>query len=131
MNFKIDKFGNELDQAKKLISDRKINLVDLSKITNIAYPTLRGYRFNPAKLDKASWRGINTLSNVYLQNLIKSNLDSDTMISYSKILQKKFKDWKMTAIENNQSVAPIEKIEDIILSNPLAILAIYQVDNLD
>lgn len=124
-----DKYGNELDQAKKIITDRKINLVKLSKATDIPYSTIRAYRFEPSKLDKASWQRIKTLSNAYIQSVVESKLDYDTMQTYPSKLMNMFKNWKLEAIENNQSVAAIEKIEEIVMGDPLAVAEIFEADN--
>lgn len=124
-----DKYGNELDQAKKIITDRKINLVNLSKATDIPYSTIRAYRFEPSKLDKASWQRIKTLSNAYIQSVVESKLDYDTMQTYPSKLMNMFKNWKLEAIENNQSVAAIEKIEEIVMGDPLAVAEIFEADN--
>lgn len=124
-----DKYGNELEQAKKVISDKQINLVNLSKATNIPYSTIRAYRSDPSKLDKAGWQRINILSNAYIQSMIESKLDYANMQTYPNKLMSMFKNWKLEAIKNDQSVAVIEKIEEIIMSDPLAVAEIFEVDN--
>ncbi|RMC47857.1 hypothetical protein [Lactobacillus sp. ESL0225] len=124
-----DKYGNELDQAKKVICDKQINLVNLSKATDIPYSTIRAYRFDPSKLNKASWQRIKILSNAYIQSVVETKLDYDNMQTYPSKLMDMFKNWKLEAIKNDQSVAVIEKIEEIVMSDPLAVAEIFEVDN--
>lgn len=121
-----DKYGNELDQAKKIVTDKNINLVNLSKATDIPYSTIRSYRFDPSKLNRASWQRIKLLSNAYIQSVVESKLDYDNMQTYPSKLMNMFKNWKLEAIENNQSVAAIEKIEEIVMSDPLAVAEIFE-----
>lgn len=123
-----DKYGNELDQAEKLITDKKINLLNLSKATGISYSSIRAYRAEPSKLAKAGWKRIKLLSNAYIQSVVESKLGYDNMQTYPSKLSTMFKNMKLEAIKKNQSVAVIEKIEEIIMSDPLAVAEIFEVD---
>lgn len=47
--------ANDLELAAKFITDRKVNLVELSKETGISHTTLARFRHNPEQMRRASW----------------------------------------------------------------------------
>lgn len=120
-----DKYGTELEQAKKVISDNEINLVNLSKLTKIPYQTVRNYRYDLTKLDKASWKNINHLSQAFTILTVEKTFMDNNQKEFSKKLAKMFENWKKEAGNNQKQLALLDRMQEIILSDPLAVAELY------
>lgn len=123
-----DQRGSELEQAKKVVSDKNISLVVLSKLTKIPYATIRVYRQDLSKLDRASWENINRLGQAYDIASIENVMTQEDMKEYPKKLAKMFKNWSIEAINKNQDVAVIQRMKEIILSDPLAVAELFKAE---
>ena len=58
----------DLEKAKALISDRRTNLKELSKVTKIPYPTLKHYSADLTKLDNAKASRVDLFAKIYDKN---------------------------------------------------------------
>lgn len=124
-----DKYGNDLEKAKKVVSDKNISLINLSKATNIPYSSIRIYSHDPSKLDNASWKRIKLLANAFVQATVESKMTDADMQDYPPKLMEKFQEWKVYAAKQNQNTSSIEKIEEIVMSDPLAVAEVFEADN--
>lgn len=119
-----DERGSELDRAKSLIKDKNNSLPEISKITKIPVQSLRNYRGNIYKLDKASWKRINRLAQLYDIEEVSGSISQDDLILVQKEIHNIFAKSSQNASIPDQVI--IKQMEQIITSDPLAVLKIFK-----
>lgn len=112
---------NELEKAKAVLVDKRISLKDLSKISGVGYQTMKNYRMNNTRLDRASWQTIHNMAQTYERLERDSAMSEKERDKFIQKLSELFDKWKTDAIKKHQKVATIEKMEELILNDPLAV----------
>ncbi|MFR0596734.1 helix-turn-helix domain-containing protein [Limosilactobacillus mucosae] len=64
---------NDLEIAAKFITDRKVNLVELSKETGISHTTLARFRHDPEQMRRASWDKVYQLAETAKKERMKND----------------------------------------------------------
>ncbi len=55
----------DYDKARRLVTNRNASLVELAKALDINVHTLRGFRYRPERLERASWETVHKLALIY------------------------------------------------------------------
>ena len=123
-----DERGSGLEKAKKLITDKNVDLVAVSKKVNIPYHILRVYRQNFSKLKKARWEHINKLSQLADSFYVQDNMTEEDKIYFRGYLNIMFRD--IAEIRDKDDVPVINKLRNIILSDPLLLTELFKAKGL-
>lgn len=118
--------GSQLARAKAVIADKNTNLTKLSKKTNIPYQSLVNYRSNISKLDKASWKRINVLSQVYDILEISKNMTQDDIWKMQGEIHDMFNKWRKKYKNDVTRLEMAKVMEKIITSDPVAVYEIFK-----
>lgn len=121
-----DKRGSEIEKAQAFVKDKNNNLTEASKLIGISLPALYTYRANPDKLRKASWETVNKLSQLADIKYIQNTVSDDEMKEFLQILDGLFN--KIEA-QNQDYTSLIETMKQIIMTDPLAVTKLFEVDN--
>lgn len=120
---------SEMEKAQILIADDNISLVNISRKLNIPLSTLKGYRGNEAKLKAASWVRINGLANYADEILVQRYLGTEDGILFVRRLTNWFSHEKENYPEGKGMQSMIDKMEQIIIRNPVAVLKLKNAFN--
>lgn len=55
----------DCDKARRLVTNRNASIVELAKALDINVHTLRGFRYRPERLERASWETVHKLALIY------------------------------------------------------------------
>lgn len=69
---------NDLEKAQRLLQNKDVRLIDLSKKYSLKYQTVRLYRSKIQNLKKASWETVYTLAKAYEDYLV------DRLVTYAE-----------------------------------------------
>ena len=119
-----DARGSELEKAKKVIADKKVKLVDISKNLGIPYETLKNYRQDISKLDKASWSTVNKLSQLGDIVYVQDNMTAENTVRFISHLTGLFQ--KLANSVDDSELPIINKLRDIVISDPLIVTELFK-----
>lgn len=120
---------SEMEKAQRLIADDNISLVNISRKLNIPLSTLKGYRGSESKLKAASWVRINGLANYADEILVQRYLGTEEGILFVRRLTNWFSRAKENYPEGKGMQLMIDKMEQIIIRNPVAVLTLKNAFN--
>lgn len=123
-----DERGSEFEKAEKLITDKNVDLSAVSRRLNIPYQTLRDYRQDFSKLNKARWEHINKLSQLADNFYVQDNMTEEDKIYFRGYLNIMFRD--IAEIRDKDDVPVINKLRDIIFSDPLLLTELFKAKGL-
>lgn len=132
-----DEGGSDLKRAKAVIADKNNSLTEVSRITRIPIQTLRNYRHDISKLDRASWRRVNLLAQMYDIYEIQRGMTAQDVKNIQEDLHGMFDDLRemySTAVgpyetpDEDEIVMRkmIDQMEQIITSDPNAVYKIFK-----
>ena len=130
-----DENGTELERAKKLFSDTKISLKQISNATEIPYETLKHYSSGANPLEGAKWSRVHALANYYDAQFIANAMPIDDVMDIQELIDDIFKFLTRHYLGHDVSHPQdstdlitdetIKQMKQIITSDPTAICKIY------
>lgn len=130
-----DESGTELERAKKLFSDTKISLKQISDATEIPYETLKRYSSGANPLEGAKWSRVHALANYYDAQLIANAMSIDDVKDIQELISDMFKFLTRHYLGHDVSHPQdstdlitdetIKQMKQIVTSDPTAICKIY------
>ena len=123
-----DERESEFEKAEKLITDKNVDLSAVSRRLNIPYQTLKDYRQDFSKLNKARWEHINKLSQLADSFYVQDNMTEEDKIYFRGYLNIMFRD--IAEIRDKDDVPVINKLRNIILSDPLLLTELFKAKGL-
>ena len=123
-----DRYGNDLDKARKLLADKNISDAQIVKGTGINKVSINNYRNGKTSIEKAKWTAVNSLAQMYdaleLAPYIGEN--GENVIKFSRILNE-FIDENEEAYKDDPAfLKMIQNLENIICSDPYVMVELMQ-----
>lgn len=118
-----DSRGNELDKAKQAIANRNMKLTDISKALEIPHQSLKNYRQDPDKLDKASWERVNKLSQLADIIYVQDNMTAEDTIKFISHLNELFQRFADSIDDSDLPI--INKLKEIAISDPVLVTELF------
>lgn len=132
-----DENGTELERAKKLFSDTKISLKQISNATEIPYETLKRYSSGANPLEGAKWSRVHALANYYDVQIVANAMSmgdvkdiQDLISDMFKFLTRHYLGHDVSHPQDSADLVTdetIKQMKQIVTSDPTAIYKIYLV----
>lgn len=130
-----DENGTELERAKKLFSDTKISLKQISNATEIPYETLKRYSSGANPLEGAKWSRVHALANYYDAQIVANAMSmgdvkdiQDLISDMFKFLTRHYLGHDVSHPQDSADLVTdetIKQMKQIVTSDPTAIYKIY------
>lgn len=119
-----DEQGSDLDKAKRILADKNIKLVEVSKNLGLSYQTLRNYRQNVSKLDNAKWKMIYKLARLADIVYVQDHMTAKDTLDFIAYLNGLFLD--IAEVVDDDDLPVINRLHEIALSDPLLVTELFK-----
>lgn len=115
-----DRNGNDLDKAKRILSDSNIKTKEIADTTNISRFSIGNYRNGKTNIEQASWTIVNKLAQMYDVLELSSYIGDggENIIKFSRALSEFFDETKEVYKDDSNFLEMVNILENMVSSDP-------------